>query len=401
VESPSAGPAVGTPKFIPDLVYDLRLPGGGSDRYYEAVSRFSDQIIAEVDLRAGKTIRNYGRYVQNELGEPARSPGEYAIELLTLGMVFKHYAGAARATPKWAVRGLRELVRLRNKWKRLKPIVDRTRAWMTGQFLVPKIDYRTVQAPSMSQLPNLIEWLLATGEFQQEAERLKNWQRFLDHFSPTDATQELGVAVGIFGLFQREAERVLGAYTQGVAKFLGGEYAARGCREDEIFCGKPPVEYHLNMVAAEVMNRGLRADFERTHTRVVLVPACMRGPYESFCRAHISGSDMQCAACNPGCTVNRITRNMRSLRTEVYLVPHSTGFSRWLERWQSHKDVGVTAVACLLNILPGGYEMRARGIPSQCMPLDYPGCEKHWRPTEIATGVNEGRLVQIVAAPQR
>jgi len=50
-----------------------------------------------------------------------------------------------------------------------------------------------------------------------------------------------------------------------------------------------------------------------------------------------------------------------------------------------------------LNILPGGYEMRDRGIPSQCVPLDYPGCQKHWRQAGIATGLNVDRLVRITA----
>jgi uncharacterized protein len=58
--------------------------------------------------------------------------------------------------------------------------------------------------------------------------------------------------------------------------------------------------------------------------------------------------------------------------------------------------VGVAAVACMLNILPGGYEMRARRIASQCVPLDYPGCEKHWTNAGVPTNANEERLVQIV-----
>jgi uncharacterized protein len=82
----------------------------------------------------------------------------------------------------------------------------------------------------------------------------------------------------------------------------------------------------------------------------------------------------------------------------VFIVPHSTGFSRWLERWQREADCAVTAVACLLNIVPGGFEMRARGIASQCVALDYPGCKEHWHPEGIPTAVNEDRLVQIVAA---
>jgi hypothetical protein len=92
---------------------------------------------------------------------------------------------------------------------------------------------------------------------------------------------------------------------------------------------------------------------------------------------------------------------MRSVGVQVYMVPHSTGFSRWLERWQNDPRVGVAAVACMLNILPGGYEMRARGIASQCVPLDYPGCEKHWTRTDVPTSANEERLVQIVTGSRR
>jgi len=40
--------------------------------------------------------------------------------------------------------------------------------------------------------------------------------------------------------------------------------------------------------------------------------------------------------------------------------------------------------------------MRARRIASQCVPLDFPGCEKHWRNDSPATSVNQERLVQIV-----
>jgi hypothetical protein len=205
------------------------------------------------------------------------------------------------------------------------------------------------------------------------------------------------MATVLFAWFEREADRELAGYTRGVRGFLEGEYRRRGCREDQLFCGKEPVEYQLSMVAAEVMNRGLRPDFERTQNRVVLVPACMRGQYASECKARTSGVDISCTACDPACAVNRVTRRIRRTGAKVYLVPHSTGFSRWLERWQGKPEVGVIAVACVLNILPGGYEMRARGIASQCVPLDHPGCRKHWSRDGIPTDLNEELLVQIVA----
>jgi hypothetical protein len=162
-------------------------------------------------------------------------------------------------------------------------------------------------------------------------------------------------------------------------------------------CGKPAVEYQLNMVAAEVMNRGLRDSFRGTPERVVLLPACMRGDRSSMCKARIDGVDMTCAGCDPNCAINRITREMSALGIRVYIVPHSGEFSQWLERWQ-HSGVGVTAIACALNILPGGLEMRERGIAAQCLPLDFPGCRKHWDSKGFSTAVNEKRLVQLATA---
>jgi len=395
-EPPPEGLGVAGPTLISNLIYDLRIKDGG---YYADVAAFSERLLAEIELRAGATLDGYILHVIAFLSEAPRSHGEYAIELLTLGQALRRYGGAAESTPAWVVKLARFLFRLRSRPTQIKPIADLLRAVIIRLFLAPAIG-RTAkgQLYSLDGLPRLIKWLEAAGEFEQESIRLHNWRSFLDTLPRAEAEHCIETSVELFDWFQREAEKALGTYTRGVTRFLSLEYARRGCREDQIFCGKEPVEYHLCMVAAEIMNHGLRSDFTLTSRKVVLIPGCMRGANASHCQARVSGVDIQCAACTPDCAVNRITRRMRDLGASVYLVPHSTGFSRWLDRWQREPDTGVVAVACLLNILPGGYEMRARRIPSQCVPLDFPGCRKHWRHKAIATSLNEEQLVQIVAS---
>jgi hypothetical protein len=395
----SAGGAP-SPSPVPALVYDLRRIGGGSDDFYAETARFSTALVATIENRAGTLLDGYSRHVQKFLGETPRSRGEYAIELLTLGMALSEYERAAQRTPGWAVKSARELYWLRCRFAYLKPIADAARTVLTRLFLAPEIRRKASVAGSpLDRLTHLIDWLQATGEFEQEALRLLNWRSYLAALKPEKAAHWMKVAGTLFDNFEREAEKALSAYTQGVGSFLRTEYARRGWREDLLLCGRPRVEYHLNMVAAEVMNQGLRADFDRTPRKVVLVPTCMRGKRAGSCRAHVDGVDMTCTGCDPDCAVNRITQRMSGQGAGVYLVPHAAGFSQWLERWQREPGVGVTAVACILNILPGGYEMRARGIASQCVPLDYPGCRKHWDRTGISTGVNEDRLVKIVTRP--
>ena len=119
------------------------------------------------------------------------------------------------------------------------------------------------------------------------------------------------------------------------------------------------------MVAAGVMNEALRLAFEERTERVLKVPACMHGASADRCKARVDGPDMICMGGDSECGVHRVSSRMRAEGVCVYMVPHATDFGRSLERWQRKPGAGVAAVACLLNILPGGYEIRRRGIPSQ------------------------------------
>lgn len=380
------------------LIYDLRLGGENSDDFYEQTAGFSDRLLAEIERRAGSFLNDYIPYVQDFLREAPRSRGDYALDLLTLGLALGRYADAAERSPGWAMAIAREFHWLRRESSWAKPVADLARAAVWRLFLEPGPETKPATRPfTLKQLPHVIDWLQATGEFEQELRRLNNCRNFLATLDGAEASRWMEVAVEAFDWFEGEAAEALGAYTSGVAKFLATEREGCGVREDRLLREKRAVEYHLGMVAAEIMNRGLREEFDQKPRKVVLVPACMRGRNAADCQARVEGTDITCVGCDPNCAVNRITLRMRELGATVYLVPHTTGFSRWLNRWQSEPEVGVAAVACLLNILPGGYAMRSRRIAAQCVPLDYPGCQKHWSSEGIPTGVNEDRLVRIVA----
>lgn len=381
-------------------VYDLRRGNHHSDGFYAELNQFADEVVAGIERRASPLLDGYSQHVKDSLDEPERSRGEHTTEFLMLGMALRRYEGAAQTTPKLIVELARELFWLRSRSALLKPLVDWVRAGIAKLVLVPHIGRASKSGgTAVQRMTALVEWLKATGEFEQEVMRLSNWRSYLAGLKPDKAAHWMGVATEIFAQFELKAETVLGSYTRGVENFLAGEHAHLRWREDALFCGRRPAEYHLNMVAQEVMNRGLRADFEKAPNKVVLLPRCMRGARGGTCKAKVNGLDMTCTGCDPACDVNRITERMKLLGAKVYMVPHSSGFSRWLKRWEEQKDTGVTAVACLLNILPGGYEMRARGIASQCVPLDFPGCRKHWDRIGIPTAVNVERLVQIVGQP--
>jgi hypothetical protein len=393
-------------------VYDLRLDEKTSSRFYADVAAFSARTLREIERQASGALDGYSSFVTAHVHETPRSRGEHGMELLTLGMALRLYGGLATETPAWVIDVCRELFCMRRRLPRIKPVIDWMRAGVFQIFLQKKLRssltaqagiFEHLDAPNttcLATLPRLIEWMHATGEFEQESRRLDNWSSYLRQLPRVEAEGWIGTALNLFDWFTREAESALGRYTAGVIPFLKKTYPARFWREDQIFCLREPVEYHLGMVAAEVMNDGLREQFLFRPRKVLLVPTCMRGTRADQCKAVARDQGIRCAGCDPACGINRITRRMRTAGVQVFMVPHASGFSRWLERWQREPGVGVAAVACMLNILPGGYEMRARGIASQCVPLDFPGCKKHWNEEGIPTSVNEERLVRIVASPR-
>src|SRR5215469_2056471 len=82
-----------------DSVYDLRLDGPSSDRFYFDVVALSLRVLAEMNSRASAALDGYTQYVTAVLREPLRSRGEYALELLTVGMAIRLYGRVAASTP--------------------------------------------------------------------------------------------------------------------------------------------------------------------------------------------------------------------------------------------------------------------------------------------------------------
>jgi hypothetical protein len=105
---------------------------------------------------------------------------------------------------------------------------------------------------------------------------------------------------------------------------------------------------------------------------------------------------MKCISCSKNCEINNIQNSLKTKVTETYLIEHSSDFSEFLKFWKNQNKTGIIAVACVLNLLKGGYEMQSLNIPSQCVFLDYCGCKKHWHDKGIPTNLNRCQFEKIL-----
>ncbi|WP_438444908.1 DUF116 domain-containing protein [Gorillibacterium sp. sgz5001074] len=161
------------------------------------------------------------------------------------------------------------------------------------------------------------------------------------------------------------------------------------------------VEYHLNLVGAELLNRAYRDAYRRTGKRAALLPACLKQPGPHGCAADRRGEPLSCLRCSPDCRIGQIAKAGDRSGFEVLIAPHeSDAFSREAVARLLREGIGIVGVACALNLLAGGWRAEALGIPAQCVILDYSGCRQHWDARGVPTDLDQDRLYRMLVQPQ-
>lgn len=227
----------------------------------------------------------------------------------------------------------------------------------------------------------------------QESDRLTIWLHYFQEQSPDQSRAELLGAIRFAYWFEKRSQELLGTYTQHVEAYIDRRRQNLRWKENEIFCSRKRVEYHMNMIGAELMNRAFQHDFARTKEQRVLVPICMRKHGNDSCKAIRMEEGYACKGCAKDCQVHIITKLGSQYHFKVYMIPHaSTAFGH--EGIQKG-DVGIVGVACVLNLIGGGYQAKALGYEPQCVILNYTGCVQHWHESGLSTSIDLNRLVRI------
>ncbi|HZW39022.1 MAG TPA: DUF116 domain-containing protein [Ignavibacteriaceae bacterium] len=375
------------------ITYNLKQNADNSDEFYAKLAIFTNEVVAKAEIDLKNIITDYKIYLIESGVKDIRSREEYIFDFLCLGAFWKVYNQKAYTTNLLAIKAAAFLYRTRNKNARLKPYSDKVRGILYQLFFL-KEKHHKITLPELRNLRRFIVWLEAAGEFKEEVKRLQNILSFFKSLEYDVYEKYIGSILLFAGWFKYQAIENLGDYTIKVSDFLRTEKEKYAWREDIIFCGRKEVEYHLNLVGSEIMNLKFGNEFQHSSKKVVLLPACMIND-KSTCKARKVDLDLDCIGCNKECRVNHYKQLGKSIGFEVKIIPHSSDFTGWLKRWAYNKDIAVVGVACTLNLIQGGLELKDLNIPAQCVFLDYCGCSNHWDEKGFATDINENKLIEI------
>ncbi|WP_368488716.1 DUF116 domain-containing protein [Clostridium sp. BJN0013] len=383
------------------ITYNLRDKLKDSDEYYKFIPDFSEQVLQKIKIKANNIIDDFRAYIIDFNIEQLRSREEYQLEVLIIGVLWNVYSEKSLDLPKIPCKTLSLLSIMRQRSWIFKKCIDNIRGKMAYRYLLNREIhkdriYNTVYIESDFQ--KLIIWLKSTGEFKFQVRRMEIWNSFFKHNNKEYVLNAGKLIVEIADWFEKESMESLGRYTLNVKSFLNNEYKFYGTREDNIFCGRREVEYHLNMVGAEILNKAFRKTFLKTNDKKVLLPACMCLKPYGVCRRKKSDEGFVCMNCSENCKVNMLDRIGKKYNFKVYIVPHeSNAFSN--KKHIRYGDVGIVGIACVLNLIEGGLKARNLNLVPQCVILDYCGCKNHWHKSGIQTDINYRKLFEILQIP--
>jgi hypothetical protein len=287
----------------------------------------------------------------------------------------------------------------RKHHQRWKPWIDLARGVLTTAFLLPARPRRVPDfPPTLDQIDRFCVWMEATGEFREQALRFVRWRAFWEGLDPVRLERTFDEIGTFCAWFEERSRQVLGEYTGRVESFLSQRRSKYRWREDRVSCTRARIEYHLNMVGAEILNRAFRPAFHDTEAKAVLVPGCMRTLPADRCAAVRAPEGLRCTGCTTSCRVNQLREMGVRRGFDVVIIPHASDLSLWSPR-EGRPRRGVVGVACVTTLVEGGWELRRYDVPAQCVLLDYCGCKKHWHEDGVPTAINVRELKRVMGPP--
>lgn len=373
------------------VTYSLKRNHNNSNEYYEEIKSFTDEFLNEFEYFETSVISDFISYLErNDINE-IRSYDEYIFEFLMLGTFWRIYSQKASCLDENPQKILENLVTERNQNEPAKETIDIIRGLLMKPFLLSE-NNNTLDL-TINNFEKLLLYLKAVGDFNQELKRLEIWKDFLETKTPEISSKYLENAFLFADWFEFRSKAVLGKYTSDVNKFLAEKHLEHLWKEDVIFCGRKEVEYHMNMVGAELMNRAFNKEFENRPRKALLLPGCMRISGE-ICKAEETKLGLRCIGCAKNCNVHHLTDMGEIYGFEVYIISHeSSAFSKSSK--EDREELGIVGVACVSNLIAGGWKSDSLGIPAQCVLLDSASCKNHWDTRGIPTEINVDHLMKL------
>ncbi|WP_405294678.1 DUF116 domain-containing protein [Methanobrevibacter sp.] len=300
---------------------------------------------------------------------------EESLEALCIGVYWYLYGTTAMDLNGDIHKLLANLAEYRRVFPEDKPFIDELRGKLLTKYLF-KPYTKNNEKLTWENLDLLVNFLEATGDYIDQIPHFRNFNHNLED------------CLELTKWFCQNSEKYLGEYTINLEKYIESNGPSHIMEEDVIFYHGHELEYHLNMLGAEIMNRIYREEYGSRTRKAILLPSCMNSNSKK-CQAKEDMLGDVCTFCNPKCKVYQISKKYQN--HEVYIISHeSTAFRN--AKKEDKDELGIIGITCVLNLISGGWKARNLSIPPQCVLLEHVACKNHWLDEDIYGEIDKDEL---------
>lgn len=380
----------------------IKSPYKLDNSYYLKIKEFTSLILDKTEHDLKDILFDYKYYLKNtntKIYIENDNYEEYLLESLLLGVMWKNYINIAISLDPFYQNILSKLSKIRNNsviTDNLKIEIDEIRGLLLTKHIHGNEKDLETKNLNLENLNLLLNCLEAIGDYQESLKHLYNWRDFLKTKSKNEISIYLSIILEFTELFKINSENYLAKYTSNVGNYVENNLSYHINKEDIIFSTRNELEYHLNMFASEIMNRVFKKEFHKKEDYALALPKCMKDINENNCKAINDDIGLKCISCNKNCNIGLIAEEgINSNNFKTYIIEHnSTMFKNTIK--ESRKKIAILGVSCVNNLIEGGWKLSFLEIPSQCVCLDYVGCESHWNCNDISTNFNYKELYKIL-----
>lgn len=361
--------------------YDLTIQNGDSEHFYRQLDRLTTKVEKHLLLMFEPMLSQV---------DTACNITESAVDLLAIGVYWHCYQSLLR-NAGFPLQFGRTVSTLRRNYPHLKPMLNPLKGVILRAGLPLNSKNHTIINLTPPRFRKLIKFLESAGDFQYDCLRFRRWEHLIK-----EQPELLNICSAAATWFIEVSSRELKPYMGDTPEFLKRTALSYRGREDYFSTRKGLEQYYLNMVGAELLNRVYAEEFQTTAEKLVLVPACMCTQGPGNCLRSATPLGEQCGKCTRSCPVCQLTKLGEIHNFRVAIMAHESSLFKGPHLSViTDRNVGVIGIACVPNLLSGGWRARLLNIPVQCVFLDYSGC-LHWTKSPLITDCNQKRLLKVI-----
>lgn len=153
-------------------------------------------------------------------------------------------------------------------------------------------------------------------------------------------------------------------------------------------------QYLLYIVEIELVNLLNKESFNSSDTKYAFLPHCLHD-LEKECLSVSDGTDYVCRNCSKNCSINRVSKMMRSHKIKAYIWQEADLKKVFMLARSNGQSVGAFGVACIPELVNGMRLCAKYDVPAIGVPLDANRCRR-WMGDFYPNSVNEKKILSLL-----